>query len=189
MILKNKIQCRQFRWQHLEWVFNDSRFTNEPFDSQSRITKVTQKLKNPSYRSQIIRITHEESFNCTKWNVGGGVGVRLHLFGNLYGWGVWMWGSYYDVWSLMLFIWKSEGQLKKWMGARTPGTLSNSSTAHESLYGFKNHLSRIRGVVANYLASQARDPGIDSHQHLKDSWHIWRHLRNDTVFSCNLRCM
>ena len=50
-------------------------------------------------------------------------------------------------------------------------------------------LSRIRGVVANYLASQARDPGIDSHQHLKDSWHIWRHLRNDTVFSCNLRCL
>ena len=29
--------------------------------------------------------------------------------------------------------------------------------------------SRIRGVVVNYLASQARDPGIDSHQHLKDS--------------------
>ena len=28
---------------------------------------------------------------------------------------------------------------------------------------------RIRGVVANYLASQVRDPGIDSHQHLKDS--------------------
>ena len=27
----------------------------------------------------------------------------------------------------------------------------------------------IRGVVANYLASQARDPGIDSHQHQKDS--------------------
>ena len=47
--------------------------------------------------------------------------------------------------------------------------------------------SRIRGVVANYLASQVRDPGIDSHQHLKDSWHIWRHLRRDTVFSCNLR--
>ena len=48
-------------------------------------------------------------------------------------------------------------------------------------------MSRIRGVVANYLASQVRDPGIDSHQHLKDSWHIWRHLRRDTVFSCNLR--
>ena len=48
--------------------------------------------------------------------------------------------------------------------------------------------SSIRGVVANYLASQVRDPGIDSHQHLKDSWHIWRHLREDTVFSCNLRC-
>ena len=29
--------------------------------------------------------------------------------------------------------------------------------------------SRIRGVVVNYLASQTRDPGIDSHQHLKDS--------------------
>ena len=27
--------------------------------------------------------------------------------------------------------------------------------------------SCIRGVVANYLASQARDPGIDSHQHRK----------------------
>ena len=53
----------------------------------------------------------------------------------------------------------------------------------------KQESSRIRGVVANYLASQARDPGIDSHQHLKDSWHIWRHLRNGTVFSCNLRCM
>ena len=26
---------------------------------------------------------------------------------------------------------------------------------------------RIRGVVANYLASQARDPGFDSHQHQK----------------------
>ena len=50
-------------------------------------------------------------------------------------------------------------------------------------------LSRIRGVVANYLASQARDPGIDSHQHLKDTWHIWRHLRNDIVFNCNLRCL
>ena len=43
--------------------------------------------------------------------------------------------------------------------------------------------------MANYLASQARDPGIDSHQHLKDTWHIWRHLRNDIVFSCNLRCL
>ena len=29
--------------------------------------------------------------------------------------------------------------------------------------------NRIRGVVAIYLASQARDPGIDSHQHQKDS--------------------
>ena len=51
------------------------------------------------------------------------------------------------------------------------------------------YLSRIRGVVANYLASQARDPGIDSHQHQKDSWHISRHLREDIVFSCNLRCL
>ena len=50
-------------------------------------------------------------------------------------------------------------------------------------------MSRVCGVVANYLASQARDPGIDSHQHQKDSWHIWRHLRSDTVFSCNLRCL
>ena len=50
-------------------------------------------------------------------------------------------------------------------------------------------MSRIRGVVANYLASQVRDPGIDYHQHQKDSWHIWRHLRNDIVFSCNLRCL
>ena len=47
---------------------------------------------------------------------------------------------------------------------------------------------RIRGVVANYLASQASDPGIDSHQHQKDSWLIWRHARKDIVFSCNLRC-
>ena len=36
--------------------------------------------------------------------------------------------------------------------------------------------------------SQARDPGIDFHQHQKDSRHIWRHLRKDIVFSCNLRC-
>ena len=27
------------------------------------------------------------------------------------------------------------------------------------------HVENIRGVVANYLASQARDPGINSHQH------------------------
>ena len=33
-------------------------------------------------------------------------------------------------------------------------------------------LSHIRGVVANYFASQARDPGIDSHQHQNDSRHI-----------------
>ena len=51
------------------------------------------------------------------------------------------------------------------------------------------NLSLIRGVVANYLASQVRDPGIDSHQHQKDSWRIWRHLRNDIVFSYNLRCL
>ena len=49
-------------------------------------------------------------------------------------------------------------------------------------------MSRIHGVVANYLASQARDPGIDSHQHQKDSRHIWRHARKDIVFSWNLRC-
>ena len=49
-------------------------------------------------------------------------------------------------------------------------------------------MSRIRGVVANYLASQVRDPGIDSQQHQKDSWHIWRHARKDIAFSCNLRC-
>ena len=30
-------------------------------------------------------------------------------------------------------------------------------------------MSRIRGAVANYLASQARETGIDSHQHPKDS--------------------
>ena len=62
----------------------------------------------------------------------------------------------------------------------------NSILFHVML--FINFVSRIRGVVANYLASQARDPGIDSHQHLKDSWHIWHHLRRDNVFSCNLRC-
>ena len=49
-------------------------------------------------------------------------------------------------------------------------------------------LSGIHGVVADYLVSQVRDPRIDSHQQQKDSWHIWRHLRKDTVFSCNLRC-
>ena len=31
------------------------------------------------------------------------------------------------------------------------------------------YVSRICGVVANYLASQGRDPGIDSHQHQIDS--------------------
>ena len=74
--------------------------------------------------------------------------------------------------------WFSAIQIKRKIGCkRAYETLSNKM------------LSRIRGVVANYLASQARDSGIDSHQHLKDSWHIWRHLRNDTVFSCNLRCL
>ena len=48
-------------------------------------------------------------------------------------------------------------------------------------------MSRIRGVVANYLASQARDPGINSQLHLKDSRHIRRHLGKDIVFSCSLR--
>ena len=47
----------------------------------------------------------------------------------------------------------------------------------------------IRGVVANYLASQASDPGIDSHQHQKDSWHIWHHLRKEIAFSCNFCCL
>ena len=50
-------------------------------------------------------------------------------------------------------------------------------------------LSCIRGVVANYLASQAIDPGIDSHQHRKDSWHIRRHMRNVTVLNSNLSCL
>ena len=59
---------------------------------------------------------------------------------------------------------------------------------------FAIRISRIRGVVANYLATQGGgDPRIDSHQHQKDSRHIWRHLRRhlrtDTVFSCNLRCL
>ena len=49
-------------------------------------------------------------------------------------------------------------------------------------------MSRIRCVVDNYLTSQARGPGIDSHQHQTGSWHIWRHVRKDIVFSCNLRC-
>ena len=30
--------------------------------------------------------------------------------------------------------------------------------------------------------------GINSHQHQKDSLHIWHHLRKDIVSSCNLRC-
>ena len=33
------------------------------------------------------------------------------------------------------------------------------------------------------------DTEIDSHQHQKNSWHIWRHLRRDIVFSCNFRCL
>ena len=39
-----------------------------------------------------------------------------------------------------------------------------------------------------YFASQVRDPRIDSHRHLKDSCHIWIHLRRDVVFRCILRC-
>ena len=50
-------------------------------------------------------------------------------------------------------------------------------------------MSRILVVVASYRASQARDPGIDSHQHQRDSWHIWRHVRKDIAFNCNLRCL
>ena len=42
--------------------------------------------------------------------------------------------------------------------------------------------------MANYLLSQARDPWISFHQHHKDSWHIWCHLRKDIVSSCNSRC-
>ena len=49
-------------------------------------------------------------------------------------------------------------------------------------------MSCLRGVVANYLAAQARDPGINSHLHQNDSWHIWHHMRKDIVSSCNLRC-
>ena len=40
---------------------------------------------------------------------------------------------------------------------------------HRLLALQKTTMSRIRGVVASYLASEARDPGIDSHQHQKDS--------------------
>ena len=71
----------------------------------------------------------------------------------------------------------------KWRPSRGTCALCNP----EILFTKIIHMSRIRGVVANYLASQVRDPEINSHQHLKDSWHIWRHLRRDTVFSCNLR--
>ena len=49
-------------------------------------------------------------------------------------------------------------------------------------------MSRIRGVVANYLAFQARDPGISiptSTKKIHDS--IWHLVRKDIVFSCNLR--
>ena len=37
------------------------------------------------------------------------------------------------------------------------------------MFKFAIKTSRIRGVVANYFASQARDPGIDSHPHQKDT--------------------
>ena len=43
-------------------------------------------------------------------------------------------------------------------------------------------------LLANYLASQVIDPRIDSYQHKKDSWHIWRLLSKDIVSSSNLRC-
>ena len=48
-------------------------------------------------------------------------------------------------------------------------------------------MKRVRGVVANYLASPGKDPGINSHRNHKDSRHIWRHLTKDIVSSCNLR--
>ena len=44
-------------------------------------------------------------------------------------------------------------------------------------YDYIMYLSHIRGVVANYLASQAREPGINSHQHQKDSYGaIWEKI-------------
>ena len=42
--------------------------------------------------------------------------------------------------------------------------------------------------MANDIASQARDPEIDSHQHQKNPWNIWRHLMEYIMFSCNLCC-
>ena len=44
-----------------------------------------------------------------------------------------------------------------------------------------DRLSRIRGVVANYLASQARDPGIDSHQHQKKIHDIYGAMRENIL--------
>ena len=46
---------------------------------------------------------------------------------------------------------------------------SSSSIIVAAVMSSSSTSNRIRGVVANYLASQARDPGIDSHQHQKDS--------------------
>ena len=45
-------------------------------------------------------------------------------------------------------------------------------------------MSRIHGVVADYLASQTREP----HQHQKDSLHVRRYLRIDIVSTVAAIC-
>ena len=45
----------------------------------------------------------------------------------------------------------------------------NSTKSKFSLLHSTSPSSCIRGVVANYLASQANEPGINSHLHQKDS--------------------
>ena len=50
---------------------------------------------------------------------------------------------------------------------------------------------RCRASVVLWITispAKMRGPGIDSHQHRKDSWQIWRHLRKDILLSCKLRC-
>ena len=65
--------------------------------------------------------------------------------------------------------WMSDRHVKLRMRARRDGEWNFTVR--------RLRLSRIRGVVVAI-----------SHQHQKDSWHIWRHLRKDTVFICNFRC-
>ena len=50
--------------------------------------------------------------------------------------------------------------------------MANNSQRYEPCHKLIHTFSRIYGGVANYLASQAIDPAIYSHQHQKDSWPI-----------------